>query len=84
MAGDQMPSHNELNALIKDLYQASKQQKYQDSPDIFNMIGRLFWYKIYIDRFEHYFDKKWIELWRREADKAFSAAVVRYKQKKIS
>ena len=82
LAGDKAPSHSELNILLKELYFASQQEKYQDSPDIFNIIGRLFWYKIYIEHFDRYFDEKWINLWRQEAAKAFTAASVRYQQKK--
>lgn len=74
-------SHVELNAMLKKLYKARK--LYQNSGDYFNIQGRLYLYKIQLDKKEHFFSKEWIERWQKEAETSLVQAFELYKKNEV-
>ena len=74
------PSQDLLNSLIKKLY--FSRDKYPDSGDIHNLMGRLYFYKIRLDT-DGVFAKSWKQKWRKEASKHFSEAKTLYYKDKV-
>lgn len=81
------PSQMLFNELLKEIYSAEKDKKYLNSPlrgDIYNLTGRLYYYKIYIDRKDklcepNLLDKKnWKKIWKEKALEAFEKAKKNY------
>ena len=65
----QKPSQNFVNSIIKRLRKA--ESEYQTSPnrgDIYNLIGRLYYYKIFIDAESGLLDKSWQTVWPLQPD----------------
>lgn len=71
------PSQEQLNSMLKKLVLA--EAKYQDA-DVQNLIGRLYLYKIHLDKDENLFKPEWINRWRQQAKVAFAAAKEKYEK----
>lgn len=78
-------SQQRLNSFLKILDTEGKQ--YEDTGirgDIFNLRGRFYYYKIFLDREEKLFEghllfeENWKQIWQEEAVKAFEAAKAAY------
>jgi hypothetical protein len=75
----QAPSQDQLNNLLRQLY--LQKEKMATSGDFHNLLGRLFWYKIYLDRNDKIYKKTWVMRWRDEAAKAWETARRQYTNK---
>lgn len=75
----QQPSQNLFNALLKQIYIDGK--AFVETPvvaDLYNLQGRLYYYKVYFDQEEQLFDKNWKAAWHQEAVQAFTKAKESY------
>ena len=70
------PSQELFNKLLKKIYTAPT----DTSPDILNLQGRLFWYKIELDRQEKIYPSLWIERWKICAKQSWRDAAQGYKE----
>ncbi|NUM34708.1 MAG: hypothetical protein HUU50_09200 [Candidatus Brocadiae bacterium] len=70
--------HDQINAMIKKLYFC--EESFKACPDIYNLMGRLFWYKIHLDQYEKYFSSVLREQWKKESLLAFELALQKYRQ----
>ena len=76
------PSQHELNNYLKLLY--SKRDRYKDSGDFWNLLGRLYLYKIFTDRNDKNIIKQRINKMQRAAEEAFQMAEKNYRTGKKS
>lgn len=75
----QEPSQDQLNEVLRKLH--LQKERLTNSGDFHNLIGRMFWYKIYLDRNTKMFSKAWVIRWRDEAAKAWETARRQYENK---
>lgn len=62
------PSQKRINAVLKKLHFQGKQYLQTSiAAHIHNITGRLYYYKLYLDKSEQFFDHKWRRIWRMEA-----------------
>lgn len=71
------PNQELFNKLLKQIYTAPT----NTSPDILNLQGRLFWYKVMLDRREKIYSRSWIERWKICAIQSWRDAAQGYKEK---
>lgn len=71
------PSQELFNKLLKQIYTAPT----NTSPDILNLQGRLFWYKVVLDRRDKIYPQLWIERWKICAIQSWRDAAQGYKKK---
>lgn len=70
------PSQELFNKLLKKIYTAPT----NTSPDILNLQGRLFWYKVELDRHNKVYPLLWIERWKMCAKQSWRDAAQGYKE----
>ncbi|BBM83757.1 hypothetical protein UABAM_02111 [Candidatus Uabimicrobium amorphum] len=68
------PSQQLFNKLLKQIYTSSANV----SPDVLNLQGRLFLYKVMLDCQEKVYSRAWIELWKTCAMESWRAAAKGY------
>ncbi len=71
------PTQDQLNSWLKRLYFAPDNMK---QGDLYNLMGRLYFYKIQLDQEEGFFSKDWIDRWQEESREAFKKAKSCYGQ----
>ena len=69
-------SQETINFLLKKLYFCK--EEFKKNGDIHNLMGRLYWYKIYLDRKNKIYTKEWLRKWKVNAIKSFKEAERRY------
>lgn len=74
------PNHDTINALLKKIYYAGKKMK--TSADLQNINGRLYWYKLELNKKTKQFSDVWVKRWKKEATKSFTAAEKAYQANK--
>lgn len=79
LASDSPPSQDALNALLRKLY--LRRDEFSRSGDFYNLLGRLFWYKIYLDK-DKLLSKSRAEICLEEAKRALDTASVNYRHEK--
>jgi len=51
--------------------------------DVYHLIGRIYLYKIHLDREENLFSQQWVIRWKEEGKRAFLKAQELYQQKRL-
>ena len=69
-----------LNDLLRFLHKTLQNPNMKESPDIHNLIGRLYWYKIHLDQKRKFYSLEWRKKWAREAKKAWEKAKIYYQK----
>lgn len=73
--GSAEPSHKHFNAILKKIHlEGQDMLKSPGAADLWNLVGRLYYYKIYIDREEGLFEENTKKIWQEEAREAFKKA----------
>ncbi len=75
------PTQEELNAFLKELY--LNREEFSQSGDLYNLMGRLFWYKIHLDQEKQIFSPEWIFRWKGYMKEYFQTAQQKYDDKKV-
>lgn len=79
------PSHVALNYILKKIHFAPKDLMSSSiAANVYNLTGRLYFYKLHIDKKEELFSKEWKTIWKNEAEKCFSKAKELYQSKNTS
>lgn len=77
--GSAEPSHSHFNAILKKIHiDGQEHLRALGAGDLWNLMGRLYYYKIYIDREEALFENSVKKAWQEEAREAFQKAKALY------
>ena len=74
-----IPSQDNLNRYLKTLF--VEQAKYEKSGDFWNLLGRLYLYKIFLDRYDQVLQPQRIDKIKQAAEDAFRTAQQNYERK---
>jgi len=74
------PTQEQLNSMLKRLHFCAEQLK---QSDVYHLIGRIYLYKIHLDREENLFSQQWVIRWKEEGKRAFLKAQELYQQKRL-
>ena len=76
------PGQKTLNELLRRLYLSDDKMK--QGGDIYNIMARLFWYKIHLGEREKLYRPEWLKKWRAQAQRMFALAEAKYRDQQFA